>query len=295
MPDNTSNIALSQLLARLANKTATIGIIGMGYVGLPLMLRFSEAGFRVIGFDSDAEKVAKLNRGESYIKHIAAAGIARARAGGFEASSDYSRCRGADAIILCVPTPLDRHREPDLSFVIGTTDAVVPFLRRGQVVSLESTTLYDRAATRSAGALACRDLAGEAPALLRLLRPTPGTTDEELLPRIQSANVEVGKDIFLATSMSPEREDPGNTRFSTGNIPKVCGGVTPSCLKAGVALYSRAVEKVVPVSSTRAAEMTTPMRNYRTRKRILVTGRLPRLATCASACSPARPPPPAAP
>lgn len=228
MPNTTPELPLPQLLARLSNKTAIIGVIGMGYVGLPLMLRFSEAGFRVIGFDSDMEKVAKLNRGESYIEHIPAAGITRARASGFEASSDYSRCRDADAIIICVPTPLDRHRAPDLGFVIGTTDAIVPFLRRGQVVSLESTTY-------------------------------PGTTEEELLPRIRAANLEVGKDIFLV--FSPEREDPGNTRFSTGNIPKICGGVTPNCLKAGVALYSGAVEKVVPVSSTRAAEMTKLLEN----------------------------------
>jgi UDP-N-acetyl-D-glucosamine dehydrogenase len=228
MPNANSTASLSQLLSRLEGKSATIGIIGMGYVGLPLMLRFSEAGFRVIGFDNDAEKVAKLNRGESYIKHIAAAGIARARASNFEATADYSRCRDADAIVIAVPTPLDGHRAPDLSFVIGTTDAIVPHLRKGQIVSLESTTY-------------------------------PGTTEEELLPRIQSANLEVGKDIFLV--FSPEREDPGNAKFSTGNIPKICGGVTANCLKAGVALYSAAVERVVPVSSTRAAEMTKLLEN----------------------------------
>ncbi|MGP1680667.1 MAG: nucleotide sugar dehydrogenase, partial [Burkholderiales bacterium] len=228
MSNANSTTALSQLLSRLESKTATIGIIGMGYVGLPLMLRFSEAGFRVIGFDSDTEKVAKLNRGESYIKHIPANGIAQARASNFEATADYSRCRDADAIIIAVPTPLDGHRAPDLSFVIGSIDAIVPHLRKGQIVSLESTTY-------------------------------PGTTEEELLPRIQSANLEVGKDIFLV--FSPEREDPGNAKFSTGNIPKICGGVTPNCLKAGIALYSAAIEKVVPVSSTRAAEMTKLLEN----------------------------------
>ena len=228
MPDNASNIPMAQLLERLATKTATIGIIGMGYVGLPLMLRFSEVGFRTIGFDNDLAKVIKLNRGESYIKHIPATGIARARANGFEATSDYSRCREADAIIICVPTPLTRHREPDLSFVINTTDAIVPHLRPGQIVSLESTTY-------------------------------PGTTEEELLPRIQSANLEVGKDVFLV--FSPEREDPGNSKFTTRTIPKICGGVTPKCLEAGVALYSWAVDKVVPVSSTRAAEMSKLLEN----------------------------------
>lgn len=219
---------MTQLLERLANKTATIGIIGMGYVGLPLTLRFSEVGFRVIGFDNDPEKVAKLNRGESYIKHIPMAGIAQAKANRFEATSDYSRCREADAIIICVPTPLTRYREPDLSFVINTTDAIVPHLRPGQLISLESTTY-------------------------------PGTTEEELLPRIRSAKLEVGKDVFLV--FSPEREDPGNSRFTTKTIPKICGGITPRCLEAGVALYSWAVDKVVPVSSTRAAEMSKLLEN----------------------------------
>ena len=219
---------MAQLLERLASKTATIGIIGMGYVGLPLMLRFSEVGFRTIGFDNDLAKVVKLNRGESYIKHIPATGIARARANGFEATSDYSRCHEADAIIICVPTPLTRHREPDLSFVVNTTDAIVPHLRPGQLISLESTTY-------------------------------PGTTEEELLPRIQSANLEVGKDVFLV--FSPEREDPGNPKFTTRTIPKICGGVTPKCLEVGVALYSWAVDKVVPVSSTRAAEMSKLLEN----------------------------------
>jgi len=219
---------MDNLLEKLANKTATIGIIGMGYVGLPLALRFAEAGFRTIGLDIDASKITKLNRGESYVKHIPADNVARARSNGFEATSDHSRCREADAIIICVPTPLNRHREPDLSFVIDTTDAIVPHLRRGQVISLESTTY-------------------------------PGTTEEELLPRIQSAGLEVGKDVFLV--YSPEREDPGNSQFTTRTIPKICGGVTANCLKVGVALYSAAVETVVPVSSTRAAEMTKLLEN----------------------------------
>ena len=200
----------------------------MGYVGLPLILRFSEVGFAVLGFDIDPDKVAKLNRSESYIRHVGADRIALARENRFEATSDYSRLREADAIIIAVPTPLNAHREPDLSFVIGSIDAAVPFLRRGQVVSLESTTY-------------------------------PGTTEEELLPRIQSMNLEVGKEVFLV--FSPEREDPGNSRFSTANIPKICGGVTPNCLRAGVALYSHAMETVVPVSSTRTAEMTKLLEN----------------------------------
>lgn len=228
MSQDASVTPVAQLLERLSNKTATIGIIGMGYVGLPLMLRFSEVGFRTIGFDNDLAKVVKLNRGESYIKHIPATGIVQARAHGFEATADYSRCREADAIIICVPTPLNRHREPDLSFVINTTEAIVPHLRTGQLVSLESTTY-------------------------------PGTTEEELLPRIQAASLEVGKDVFLV--FSPEREDPGNLKFTTRTIPKICGGVTPQCLEVGVALYSWAVDKVVPVSSTRAAEMSKLLEN----------------------------------
>ena len=228
MSYDISGKPMAQLLERLASKTATIGIIGMGYVGLPLMLRFSEVGFRTIGFDNDLAKVVKLNRGESYIQHIPATGVARARANGFEATADYARCREADAIIICVPTPLNRHREPDLSFVINTTEAIVPHLRTGQIVSLESTTY-------------------------------PGTTEEELLPRIQAANFQVGTDIFLV--FSPEREDPGNPKFTTRTIPKICGGVTPQCLEVGVALYSWAVDKVVPVSSTRAAEMSKLLEN----------------------------------
>ncbi len=228
MSDNASVTPLSQLLERLAGKTATIGIIGMGYVGLPLMLRFSEVGFRTIGFDNDRAKVAKLNQGDSYIRHIPRIAIAKARENGFNATADFARCRETDAIIICVPTPLNRHREPDLSFVTSTIDAVVPHLRRGQIVSLESTTY-------------------------------PGTTEEELLPRIQAANLEVGNDVFLV--FSPEREDPGNPTFTTKTIPKICGGVTPKCLQAGLALYACAIEKVVPVSSTRAAEMTKLLEN----------------------------------
>jgi UDP-N-acetyl-D-glucosamine dehydrogenase len=200
----------------------------MGYVGLPLTLRFSETGFRVIGLDIDAAKIEKLNRGESYIRHIPAAAVAAARAGGFTATSEFSRLREADAIIICVPTPLNRYREPDLSFVLNTTDAIVPHLRRGQIVCLESTTY-------------------------------PGTTEEELRPRIEATGLKVGRDIYLV--FSPEREDPGNAEYVTRTIPKVCGGSTPACLEAGVALYGAVIDRVVPVSSTRAAEMTKLLEN----------------------------------
>jgi len=228
MRDESKPAYLEQLTTRLSERTALIGIIGLGYVGLPLTLRYAEAGFRVLGIDVDDSKVERLNRGESYIKHIAAADIARARNHGFEATTDFTRAGEPDALIICVPTPLNTYREPDLSFVLGTTDALLPFLRPGQILSLESTTY-------------------------------PGTTDEELKPRLESRSFVIGRDIFLV--FSPEREDPGNPDFHTRTIPKVCGGVTPACLEAGIALYSPAIDRVVPVSSTRAAELTKLLEN----------------------------------
>ncbi len=216
------------LIEKIADRTAVIGIVGLGYVGLPLVLRFSEVGFRVIGFDIDQSKVDKLNQGQSYIEHIAADSIAGAARQGFAATSDYGRASEADAILICVPTPLNAHREPDLSFVLDTVEALLPQLRAGQLLSLESTT-------------------------------HPGTTDEELLPRIEKTGLVVGKDIFL--TFSPEREDPGNSKFVTRTIPKICGGCTPACLQAGMALYGAVIEQVVPVSSTRAAELTKLLEN----------------------------------
>ncbi|WP_075795620.1 nucleotide sugar dehydrogenase [Massilia putida] len=228
MRDESKPAYLEQLTARLSERTAVIGIIGLGYVGLPLTLRYAEAGFRVLGIDIDGGKVERLNRGDSYINHIAAADIARARERGFEATTDFTRAGEPDALIICVPTPLNAYREPDLSFVLDTTDALLPFMRPGQLLSLESTTY-------------------------------PGTTDEELKPRLESRGFTVGQDVFLV--FSPEREDPGNPDFHTRTIPKVCGGVTPACLEAGVALYSQAIDRVVPVSSTRAAELTKLLEN----------------------------------
>jgi UDP-N-acetyl-D-glucosamine dehydrogenase len=216
------------LVQKLNDRTARIGIIGLGYVGLPLMLRFTEIGYRVTGFDIDEEKVARLNKGESYIERIAHETIGGAVKRGFEATTDFARCAEADALIICVPTPLNKYREPDLSFVIDTTEALVPHLRRGQVVSLESTTY-------------------------------PGTTEEELRPRIEARGLKVGHDVFLV--FSPEREDPSNPNYETKTIPKVCGGTTPACLEVGVALYGQAIEKVVPVGSTQAAEMTKLLEN----------------------------------
>ncbi|WP_207000526.1 nucleotide sugar dehydrogenase [Trinickia mobilis] len=216
------------LLDRIQNRSAKIGIVGLGYVGLPLMLRFSEVGFHVLGFDIDASKVEALNAGRSYIEHISSGAVKEALERNFEATTDFSRASEADTLILCVPTPLNKYREPDLSFVLDTTDSLVPYLRAGQVVSLESTTY-------------------------------PGTTDEELKPRIESRGFTVGKDIFLV--FSPEREDPGNPNFTTRTIPKVVGGDTPACQEVGAALYGAVIDRVVPVTSTRAAEMTKLLEN----------------------------------
>ena len=218
----------TQLIGMLEDRRAVVGVLGMGYVGQPLALRYAELGYKVIGFDIDAEKVADLNAGRSHIEHISDADIRRANAAGLECTTDFSRAAEADALILCVPTPLNKYREPDLSYVINTTESIVPYLRAGQVVSLESTTY-------------------------------PGTTEEELLPRVTAGGLTVGQDIFLV--YSPEREDPGNAHFTTHTIPKVVGGHTPVCLEVGKALYRKAIDQIVPVSSTKVAELTKLLEN----------------------------------
>ena len=222
------NSTAKMLIEKFDSKSAVIGIVGLGYVGLPLLIRFSDVDFRVIGFDIDRQKVDRLNSGQSYIKHISNEQIKSALNQGFKATSDLSKISEADAIILCVPTPLNQYREPDLSFVLGTVDSIVPYLRKGQVVSLESTTY-------------------------------PGTTEEELLPRVTQNGLEIGQDIFLV--YSPEREDPGNKDFSTNTIPKICSGYTDACLEVGKHLYGTAVDVVVPVSSLKVAEMTKLLEN----------------------------------
>lgn len=218
----------SPFLSKVQDKTAIIGIIGLGYVGLPLALRCVEAGYTVVGFDIDQTKIDYVNAGKSYIKHISNNSMASAAKNGLSATTKFEKIAEVDAIILCVPTPLNKYREPDLSFVIDTTESILPYLRSGQMISLESTTY-------------------------------PGTTEEELKPRIESGKLRVGKDIFLV--FSPEREDPGNKNFTTRTIPKVVGGATPACLEAGVALYSSFIDKVVPVSSLRVAELTKLLEN----------------------------------
>ncbi len=219
---------LDQLVEKIEARTAVIGIVGLGYVGLPLLLRYAYAGFKVIGFDIDPDKVGKLNLGQSYIEHIAEKSITDVLAKGFQATVDFSRVPEADALIICVPTPLNSYREPDLSYILDTVEALVPHMRAGQIMSLESTTY-------------------------------PGTTDEELKPRLEARGFTIGEDAFLV--FSPEREDPGNPKFSTRSIPKVVGGGTLACQEAGVALYAAAIDKVVPVSSTRSAELTKLLEN----------------------------------
>jgi UDP-N-acetyl-D-glucosamine dehydrogenase len=217
-----------ELLDRIGNRKAVVGVIGLGYVGLPLALRYVETGFRVLGFDVDSDKVRQLREGQSYIEHIGAERVAAGVRNGLAVTDDFCRAGEPDALIICVPTPLNEHREPDLSFVIGTVESIVSHLRRGQVLSLESTTY-------------------------------PGTTDEEIVPRVEAQGLKVGRDAFVV--FSPEREDPGNDKFGTHNIPKVVGGYTKECLEVGEALYGSAVDRVVPVSSTRAAEMTKLLEN----------------------------------
>ena len=209
--------------------SSVVGIVGLGYVGLPLVLAYADKGFSVIGFDIDDSKIVHLHAGTSYIKHIPSEQVGAARASGkLDATSDFARIKDCDAIILCVPTPLDEHLEPDLSFVTDTLDTVVPHLRAGQVLSLESTTY-------------------------------PGTTEEEVVTRVAAAGFTVGGNLFVV--YSPEREDPGNPRFAATNIPKVVGGHTPACLAAGCALYGAAFDQVVPVSSTQVAELSKLLEN----------------------------------
>ncbi|MCG6121925.1 MAG: nucleotide sugar dehydrogenase [Microvirga sp.] len=213
---------VSELLKRYTDRVATIGIIGLGYVGIPLALTAQRAGFRVLGFDIDEARVAQINRGESFIKHIPAASVAAAVGqGGFEATADFNRLGEPDAVLIAVPTPLTKHREPDLSFVESTAHAIAGRLRRGQLIVLESTTY-------------------------------PGTTDQIIKPILERAGLKSGVDFFLA--FSPEREDPGNPDFGTSTIPKVVGGEGEAATALADALYSQIVVTTVPVSSAATAE-----------------------------------------
>ncbi len=235
---SAAGATFSQLMDKVRERQARVGIIGLGYVGLPLALLYSEQKFRVTGFDIDARKVASLAKGSSYIYRIAAEEIQAAQSQGFSATSDYSQISEMDAIIICVPTPLNEYHEPDLSFITGTTHSIAPHLRAGQLVVLESTTY-------------------------------PGTTEEVMIPILEKEN-QAGlkaarngtpneKEFFVA--FSPEREDPGNTSVARRDIPKVVGGLNAEASELAGALYGAIFNKTVPVSSPAVAEMTKLLEN----------------------------------
>ncbi|MGZ3495444.1 MAG: nucleotide sugar dehydrogenase [Thermodesulfobacteriota bacterium] len=235
-----------QSIEKILTKEALIGIIGMGYVGLPLVLRFCEEDFRVLGFDVDSRKVATLKRGKSYLKSISSSRISQfIRSGRFDATDDFSRLGELDCILICVPTPLTEKMEPDLQYIEKTIESIRERIRKGQLIVLESTTY-------------------------------PGTTEELILPRLKSSGLKVGQDFFLA--FSPEREDPGNKRFTTHQIPKVVAGVTPSCQKVVTALYRQIIKQVVPVSSPRVAELTKLLENIYRSVNIALVNELKMLA-----------------
>ncbi len=218
-----------ELARRIEQRTARVAVVGLGYVGLPLAETFAWGGFPVLGFDVDEEKVARLLRGESYIGHICPERVEElVRSGRFDATCDPDRFAEADAVVICVPTPLGEAREPDLSYIVKTGETLCPHLRAGQLVVLESTTY-------------------------------PGTTEDLLLPILERSGLKAGRDFFLA--YSPEREDPGNRDFATRNIPKVVGGLNETSRRLAVALYEPVVDGVVPVSGTRVAEACKILEN----------------------------------
>ncbi len=220
---------MSDLKNKIKSKKATIAVIGLGYVGLPLAVEFARGGFKVLGVEIDSDKVASIKRGNSYILDVDTEDLKNVVASSrFIPTMDYSQIKKADAIIICVPTPLRKTGEPDLSFVLSASSEIKNYLSKGKIIILESTTY-------------------------------PGTTEEIILPLLQSKNLKVGKDFYLA--FSPERVDPGNQQFKTRNIPKVIGGVTKKCAKMAGLLYSQIVEKVILVSSPRVAEMVKLLEN----------------------------------
>jgi len=219
---------LKELISKFERKDSKVGIVGLGYVGLPLAIRFAACGYRIVGFDVDESKIQTLAQGKSYIEHIDSEQVAALSQSGAIFTADFTRAEECDALIICVPTPLNKYREPDLGYVTGTVEALLPYLRPGQLMSLESTTY-------------------------------PGTTEEELRTRLERSGFKIGEDFFLV--YSPEREDPGNPEFDTRTIPKVVGGVTDKCKAVGVALYQAVIDTVVPVSSPAVAEMTKLLEN----------------------------------
>ncbi|PYQ27436.1 MAG: nucleotide sugar dehydrogenase [Acidobacteria bacterium] len=229
MTTETQAAVLDQFLEKLDARTLRVGVIGLGYVGLPLVLLFEENGFPVTGFDVDPQKAEMLNSGHTYIRHIGEERVAKAFSNDrAEATTNFDRLAACDAIIICVPTPLGAHREPDLKYIRMTAETIAKHLRRGQLIVLESTTY-------------------------------PGTTREELLARFEKTGLVCGNDFFVA--FSPEREDPGNEHFNTKTIPKVVGGVDPASLRAATALYGAAIDRVVPVSTTDVAEASKLLEN----------------------------------
>lgn len=218
-----------QKLARIADRSAVVGIVGMGYVGLPLAMVFADAGMRVVGFDISADRVAQLNRGDSYIEDVPSEDVRRhVEAGLFRASADFADLESVDAISICVPTPLSKTRDPDVSYIVAATEQIARHVQPGHIVVLESTTY-------------------------------PGTTREVILPELEARGLSVGTDFFLA--FSPERVDPGRVDFTTRTTPKVMGGVTPACVEVASALYGTAIDTLVPVSSPEAAEMVKLLEN----------------------------------
>ena len=221
--------AAEQLKERIAKRTAKVGVLGLGYVGLPLAVEFATAGFDVTGIDVQADKVDRFNAGRSYVKDVKDEVFGPlVKAGKLRATTDFSVIEGLDTIDICVPTPLRKTKDPDMSYVVSATEQIAQHMHPGFLVMLESTTY-------------------------------PGTTDELVLPKLQESGLQVGRDFFLC--FSPERVDPGNPKFHTGNIPKVVGGITPACTELGALFYGQALEKVVPVSSTRVAEMVKLLEN----------------------------------
>jgi UDP-N-acetyl-D-glucosamine dehydrogenase len=218
-----------QLLAKIQDKTATLAVVGLGYVGLPLAVEFARAGLSVIGIEVDERKVEALRRGESYIPDVPGAAAAElVKRGALAATTDYGALREADAVSICVPTPLRKTRDPDMSYVVSAAERVAEFCHPGFLIVLESTTY-------------------------------PGTTEEIFLPQLHEKGFQIGEDVFVA--FSPERIDPGNPRFGVRNTPKVVGGVTAACTEAAAALYRLAVDTVITVSSPRAAEMAKLLEN----------------------------------
>ena len=216
-----------ELLKKIESKEANIGVVGLGYVGLPLAIEFCKAGFKVIGFDIDEKKVELLKQGKSYIKHIDSSRIT-GNGSRFSPTTDFSKLSNMDCVIICVPTPLNKNREPDMTYVFDTTKTIARYLRNGQLIVLESTTY-------------------------------PGTTDEDMKAILEETGLKAGKDFHLA--FSPEREDPNRKDFSTSTIPKIVSGYTEKCLAITKALYDSVVVKTIPVSSTKVAEATKLLEN----------------------------------